>query len=85
MIETKMEILFGALTLRNQRSLTFSTDQTERLRIDPSGNVGIGTDSPTAALDIQGVSGANPGDNLHLQFTGSVPCLLSGHQIPAPD
>ena len=34
--------------------LVFGTTQTERVRIDGSGNVGIGTTSPANALDVQG-------------------------------
>ena len=34
--------------------LTFFTSAGERLRIDTSGNVGIGTSSPTALLDVNG-------------------------------
>jgi len=40
---------FNAL---NSRNLVFQTNQTERLRIDPNGNVGIGTTSPAVSLDI---------------------------------
>ena len=35
------------------------------------GDFGIGTNTPTANLDIKGVSGANPGDNHYLQISGS--------------
>ena len=36
--------------------LVFATTDTERLRIDSSGNVGIGTTSPTSLLELSGVS-----------------------------
>ena len=44
-----------------QGELTFSTNSTERMRIDSSGNVGIGTSSPNGKLAVikDGSSGAN--------------------------
>jgi hypothetical protein len=38
----------------NQHGLSFGTTNTERMRIDSSGNVGIGTSSPGAKLDLTG-------------------------------
>ena len=36
------------------KPLTFHTADAERMRLDTSGNVGIGTSSPTAPLDVNG-------------------------------
>jgi hypothetical protein len=48
------------------KNIAFFTTSSERMRIDSSGNVGIGTDSPNAKLEIKGASSTN-----YLQFNNS--------------
>jgi hypothetical protein len=57
--------------------LAFSTSNAERLRIDSSGSVGIGTSSPTTVLDISVAGGmarigSGSGNNLIQAYTGTV-------------
>jgi hypothetical protein len=44
----------GNLRTVTDHPLTFSTLNTEKMRIDSSGNVGVGTTSPTGKLDVSG-------------------------------
>jgi hypothetical protein len=49
----------GLLQTDTNHPLTFATNNgAEAMRIDTSGNVGIGTSSPSSLLDVRGVSGS---------------------------
>ena len=49
--------------------LYFMTNASERMRIDSSGNVGIGTTSPNAKLDVAGPLRIGHGTSAGYQFT----------------
>jgi hypothetical protein len=70
-------IFLGAIHTINagsgQGQIAFATGSTERLRIDSSGNVGIGTTSPGQALEVAG----NIGINANLIHNGDTDTMLS--------
>ena len=58
----------GTSYIGNQQNaaLRFVTNDTERMRIDSSGNVGIGESNPASKLSIGGVQGSTLGSNVAL-------------------
>src|SRR4051794_10838194 len=52
----------------NSIPLRLVTNNAERIRITPSGNVGIGTDSPTVRFEVRRSDGGNP---LFAKFTNA--------------
>jgi hypothetical protein len=63
---------FRGATAAGAGQMRLYTDSVERVRIDASGNVGIGTDSPMTKLHIQSGNGSYPDDaNNHLVVESS--------------
>jgi hypothetical protein len=56
----------GGLWLREAQALRFATSSSEKMRIDSSGNVGIGTTSPLGKLQVNEYTVASQGNqNIH--------------------
>ena len=53
-VQTVSPTVSTYITSPAENSLAIATNSLERLRIDPNGNVGIGSNSPTSRLDING-------------------------------
>jgi hypothetical protein len=51
--------------------MTFYTGGSERMRIDTSGNVGVGTSSPSSKLDVNGKLTLTGGEDNQLQLTNN--------------
>ncbi|MCG3128650.1 MAG: hypothetical protein CHACPFDD_03539 [Phycisphaerae bacterium] len=59
----------GSIKYSGQNALTFTTNSSERVRIDAAGNVGVGTATPEARLDLRGHLIVDAGDHPRF-FTG---------------
>ena len=60
---------------RGNYDLGFSTNSTRRMTISASGNVGIGTDSPSCKLDVAGSIKSTTLTTLGIELTGGTPFI----------
>ena len=70
------------ITQRENQPMIFATNDQERMRIDSSGNVGIGTTSPSATLEVTGntlVSDDGANDFIEQSVSGNVSTLSFGN------
>ncbi len=78
----------GAIGTATSHPLLFTTGDTERMRIDSSGKVGIGTDSPTKQLTISGDNTeilinrtGSYADTINIGMPGGVPTIVGGTHL----
>ena len=71
---TKMGyIQFGHHSATNGNTITFGENETERMRIDAEGHVGIGTTTPSEALEVSGnILATNGTESVQLANNGSI-------------
>lgn len=67
----------------NSRNLVFDTNQTERMRIDSSGNVGIGITTPSTALQVVGGIRVGSDGNEDLILKRGTPAVTVGGSTAA--
>ena len=61
----------------SENNIKFTVGTAERMRIDSSGNVGIGTTSPTVQLHVKGTSSANNAELRLEEVNGDIVQLIS--------
>ena len=64
---------YSSLERKDAKPILFATDNTERLRITATGNVGIGASSPDALLHLQSAGAATAHINLESTHSGGIP------------